>query len=523
MAKQIILTQNNFGIPIEVQFVSNINSPINLTGKTVEVAISYDGTVIDVLQATISSYTNGTAYIVTTTRHTSNVGLYTSFWSVKDKYGYITAQEDLYYYVKGEYNGAETPGIEQDKETIEEEFDKINSSIEILEDGINNINRFSELHYINSIADEMSCLIKCANGETILIDCGETFSTGGLYNRLKALGVTKINHFIITHFHSDHVGGYNTIFDNFVVDNVYFKPITWTLSAKEIGWNTKSLYDGFRAKLNQLNIKYYSLTEDTTIYINDNEKIKLMNTAVYPYGDKSGVTEYSVYDYNYESLMCLYQYADTKVLFQGDCPSQVAYNNYGNTIINVDHLQISHHGGNDVINSTWINSIRAKTGFYSYLNSTNIEHYKASSFTKIYRYDFDSSMSGCILITDGGICTTASMIENKLSDRFIDYLGKKVYIDSSGDMVENGIINNGNKMYIIKDWYKQLPLADGWCYAIEGQAYALNSDGSIKRNQWVSSNGHNYYVDDQGIHLKNCTYKIGTTDVTFNAEGHANI
>lgn len=129
MAKQIILTQNNFGIPIELQFVSNTNSPIDLTDKTVEVAISYDGTIIDVLQATISSYTNGTAYIVTTTRHTSNVGLYTSFWSVRDKYDYITAQEDLYYYVKEEYNGAETPGIEQDKVTIEEKFDKINSSL----------------------------------------------------------------------------------------------------------------------------------------------------------------------------------------------------------------------------------------------------------------------------------------------------------------------------------------------------------------------------------------------------------
>ena len=132
MAKQVILTQNNFGIPIELQFVSNANSPVDLTDKTVEVAISYDGIVIDVLQATISSYTNGTAYIIVNTKHTSNVGLYTTYWSVKDKYGYITAQSDLYYYVKEEYNGAETPSIEQDKGTIEEEFDKVNSSIEIL-------------------------------------------------------------------------------------------------------------------------------------------------------------------------------------------------------------------------------------------------------------------------------------------------------------------------------------------------------------------------------------------------------
>ena len=150
MAKQIILTQNNFGIPVELQFMSNTNSPVDLTDKTVEVAISYDGIVIDVLQATISSYTNGTAYIIVNTKHTSNVGLYTSYWSVKDKYGYITAQEDLYYYVKEEYNGAENNGIEQDKGTIEEEFDKVNSSIETINSQLDKTeNKIKNLSIIN--------------------------------------------------------------------------------------------------------------------------------------------------------------------------------------------------------------------------------------------------------------------------------------------------------------------------------------------------------------------------------------
>ena len=153
MAKQIILTQNNFGIPIELQFMSNTNSPIDLTDKTVEVAISCDGTVIDVLQATISSYTNGTAYIIVNTKHTSNVGLYTTFWSVRDEYGYITAQSDLYYYVKEEYNGAETPDIEQDKVDIKEELDKINSSIENLDETNSGIS--TNIETINSQMDNI--------------------------------------------------------------------------------------------------------------------------------------------------------------------------------------------------------------------------------------------------------------------------------------------------------------------------------------------------------------------------------
>ena len=160
MAKQVILTQNNFGIPIELQFVSNTNSPVDLTDKTVEVAISYDGIIIDVIQATISSYTNGTAYIIVNTKHTSNVGLYTTYWSVKDKYGYITAQSDLYYYVKEEYNGAETPGIEQDKGTIDEEFDKVNSSIEFLEKVNSDIStKVSELETkVNDIINDIKTI-----------------------------------------------------------------------------------------------------------------------------------------------------------------------------------------------------------------------------------------------------------------------------------------------------------------------------------------------------------------------------
>ena len=154
MAQQIILTQNNFGIPIELQFVSDTNSPIDLTDKIVEVAISYDGTIIDVLQATISSYTNGTAYIVTTTRHTSNVGLYTTYWSVKDEYGYITAQSDLYYYVKEEYNGAVSDSIEQNKGTIEDELDKINSSIEILDKENSSISKTLSKR-IDNLSDEL--------------------------------------------------------------------------------------------------------------------------------------------------------------------------------------------------------------------------------------------------------------------------------------------------------------------------------------------------------------------------------
>lgn len=400
----------------------------------------------------------------------------------------------------------------------------LNQSKTELNNTLNNLNKYSELHYLNTIADEMCVLLKCKNGEIVLIDCNETFSKSKTLNRLQKLGISVIDHFIITHFHSDHVGGFDVVLNNFQVKNVYYKPINWALSQKELNWNTKSLYEDFLNLIKNKNIVTHVLSLDTEIKINKDEKLTLLNTATYPYANKSEITNYDVYDYNYESLIILYENKNVKILFEGDCPTKVAYDKYGNTISNIDHLQISHHGGNDVMKIEFVNSLRAKSAYYSFTNSTNIEYYKAYTLTKIYTYDYNVNASGSFLITDTSICPTLSFKENTLSDKFLSCNGKEIYVNSNGDLVENGIIYHNGSMYIIKNWYKQLPSGDGWYYPSSGdvinQPYAMYSDGRIKTNQWInSSNGKLYYVNESGIYYKDCTVKIGTQNVTFDKDG----
>ena len=65
-------------------------------------------------------------------------------------------------------------------------FNELNSKVDTFQENVNNdlqvkkleldniikgMNRCSELHYINNIADESSVLFKCMNGETVLVDC----------------------------------------------------------------------------------------------------------------------------------------------------------------------------------------------------------------------------------------------------------------------------------------------------------------------------------------------------------------
>ena len=132
---------------------------------------------------------------------------------------------------------------------------------------INKMNRFAEVHYLNNTTEEFSALIKTKEGKVILIDCCEGSSATSIKHRLNNLKITTIDIFIISHFHSDHAGSYSTILNNFDVKKVYYKPITWTLSSKEIGWQTDTIYANFVSVVQSKGIEQMSLTEDVEIQI----------------------------------------------------------------------------------------------------------------------------------------------------------------------------------------------------------------------------------------------------------------
>lgn len=100
MAKQIIVTQNDYGIELETQFVDDKKKPLNITGYDVMVNVIYDDKTIDTILAGHKDSANGVVYIVLEKEHLKNVGLHTVVWSVVDEDEHVTAQEDLYYFVK---------------------------------------------------------------------------------------------------------------------------------------------------------------------------------------------------------------------------------------------------------------------------------------------------------------------------------------------------------------------------------------------------------------------------------------
>ena len=156
MAKQIIVTQNNYGIELETQFVDNKNKPLNITGYDVMVNIIYDDKTIDTISAGHKDSANGIAYIVLEKEHLKNVGLHTVVWSVVDEDEHVTAQEDLYYFVKetkvssdNNDNNDNEDIIEDDKITIVlNKLSEISEEIEDIE--IFNANTSDEINALKT-------------------------------------------------------------------------------------------------------------------------------------------------------------------------------------------------------------------------------------------------------------------------------------------------------------------------------------------------------------------------------------
>lgn len=76
------------------------------------------------------------------------------------------------------------------------------------------------IHYID--VGQGDCTFICLpDGTTMMIDASLSNKAGHIIDYVKALGVSQIDYFILTHSDSDHCGGSKKVFDAFEIKNVY--------------------------------------------------------------------------------------------------------------------------------------------------------------------------------------------------------------------------------------------------------------------------------------------------------------
>lgn len=232
-----------------------------------------------------------------------------------------------------------------------------------------------------SVGDADCSYIKLPSGETALIDTGDVKTSDKLVSFLKEQDLKKedgkpvIDYVIITHGHSDHIGGLTAVLDNFKVKKIYMPEIAgmkdWYSSADVTKENSDSI---------QLLKTDYKVYEDTMNYLNKND-IQIINTVKGQYIDKDHILQFIESDKNFGSIgaekltgyywgmnensaIVYLNYADLQALFTGDMEWNSEKEFVENSRLNggeVDVLKVPHHGHDT---SSTIDFIRyVKPGF----------------------------------------------------------------------------------------------------------------------------------------------------------------
>lgn len=194
-----------------------------------------------------------------------------------------------------------------------------------------------------------SCLVVFPNGETMLIDGGDSGYEELLVQNLTYLGVEKLDYVVLTHPHSDHcwaivkTGG---LMDRMEIGHVYHNGMYNT------GWgeNMKII----ETKTEQKGIPLTVWKAGDTMQIGD-VSIEILG----PGPEAAGVETDTTAVLNNNSLMIRFDYKEFSALFVGDIyvKAEMDYISDIPDKLDVDLLKIPHHGRTTSSSSAFIKKV----------------------------------------------------------------------------------------------------------------------------------------------------------------------
>jgi len=208
-----------------------------------------------------------------------------------------------------------------------------------------------EIHFIDPNSRVDAIYIKCGD-KSMFIDGGFYSDAKAEIEYLKRLGVTKIDYYLGSHAHSNHVGAAGPIIEAFNIDTIYYG---------------RQTYNGTNSNLYMMLNKSKKTSEKNAInkckkiVVNVGDVINMNDLKITCVGpititsSKPGDTKE-----NYNSLILRLEYGNKSLLFAGDTGATKLKeaNNKNPGCINVDIYKNSHH--NSTLSSSVYNLISPK-------------------------------------------------------------------------------------------------------------------------------------------------------------------
>ena len=241
-----------------------------------------------------------------------------------------------------------------------------------------------QIHVID-VGQADSTLIRTAHGN-ILIDAGTNDSETDLKAHLYACKIQKIDYLILTHPHSDHIGGADMIIESFDVGTV----LTTDTPSEEETYN--QLVEALDSE--GTNTAYPGVGDSYTMG-------DVTITALSPVSESD--------DLNSMSLVVKLTFGDISMLFTGDSQEESEIGmleHHGPEMLDCDYLKVAHHGSASSSCETFLSAVTpeiasiscGKGNSYGHPRSEVLERLDKSGCKTVVRTDISGTQ---IIVTDG--------------------------------------------------------------------------------------------------------------------------
>jgi competence protein ComEC len=226
-------------------------------------------------------------------------------------------------------------------------------------------------------------LVISPSGKTMLIDAGESEQSSKIVSIMKKESVASFNDVVMTHPHSDHIGGISYIISNFPVYQVI-----------DSGYpHTTKTYANVLELIDKRNISYRVVKNGDIVDFDPNVKVEVLNPQNTWFEN-----------INDNSVVLKITYGDVSFLLPGDAEGD-AEQVYARQLDHIDVLKVGHHGSKTSTSDYLLNKIYPDISVISVGKGNSYGHPSiitlnklAKSHSEIYRTDINGDIT---ITTDG--------------------------------------------------------------------------------------------------------------------------
>lgn len=194
-----------------------------------------------------------------------------------------------------------------------------------------------QVHYID--VGQGDCQLIVSSSETVLIDCGEREYYERVIDYIKKLGISKLDYVVVSHPHTDHMGGMSYIIDEFDIGTVIMPKIQDSVLP------TTNAYKRLLTSISEKNIK-----------VNYAESGKKYGVGGAVMTVLSPVKDYN--DLNNYSVAVRVTHGENTFLFTGDIEKKAEADIMSSGVdVSATVLKVAHHGSSGSSSEAFINAV----------------------------------------------------------------------------------------------------------------------------------------------------------------------